>query len=115
MRIFLGSALSALAAGRVVATRLRRLRQWPATGEHHDRFFAVETLTCTVGLSPRAEAGFRFYASHHASMCLEGRSCNGLEDIQSPHSAFRRCTAGYLRHPGTPACAAGEAADHPDV
>lgn len=64
--------------------------------------FAVETLTCTVGLSLRAEAGFRFYTSHHASMCLEGRSCNGLEDIQAHirHFADAPRVPASSRHPG---------------
>jgi hypothetical protein len=44
--------------------------------------FAIETPTRTVGLAVRADAGFRFYASDHAFVGLEGHSYRRLEDIQ---------------------------------
>jgi hypothetical protein len=45
--------------------------------------FAVETAERTAGLAIRNEADFRFYASDHAFVALEGRSCTRLQDIQA--------------------------------
>jgi len=64
--------------------------------------FALERRTCPVSLSLRAEAGFRLYASRHASTCLEGRRFNGLEDIQAHvrHFADAPRVPASSRHPG---------------
>ena len=45
--------------------------------------FAIETSARTAGLAVRNEADFRFYASDHAFVALEGRTYVRLEDIRA--------------------------------
>jgi hypothetical protein len=45
--------------------------------------FAIETSARTAGLAIRNDADFRFYASDHAFVPLEGRAYVRLEDIRA--------------------------------
>ena len=64
-------------------TPTRRAVNWPVLGGDHDRYFCCRDANPHRGLTVRAEAGFRFYASDHAFVGLEGRSYKRLEDIRA--------------------------------